>query len=77
MGVGVGCYEDSEHMAAIREGLRAEVEAVAKAKGIDLSTINAKSGRGSAVKASARYSTLQDIDSGLSLIHILQAQCNP
>ena len=26
--------------------------------------INAKSGRGSAVKASARYSTLQDIDSG-------------
>lgn len=64
LGVGVGCYEDSEHMAAIREGLRAEVEAVAKAKGIDLSTINAKSGRGSAVKASARYSTLQDIDSG-------------
>ena len=64
LGVGVGCYEDSEHMAAIRDGLRAEVEAVAKAKGIDLSTINAKSGRGSAVKASARYSTLQDIDSG-------------
>ena len=64
LGVGVGCYEDSEHMAAIREGLRAEVEAVAKAKGIDLSMINAKSGRGSAVKASARYSTLQDIDSG-------------
>lgn len=51
-------------MAAIRDGLRAEVEAVAKAKGIDLSMINAKSGRGSAVKASARYSTLQDIDSG-------------
>ena len=64
LGVGVGCYEDSEHMAAIRDGLRAEVEAVAKAKGIDLSMINAKSGRGSAVKASARYSTLQDIDSG-------------
>ena len=62
LGVGVGCYEDSEHMAAIRDGLRAEVEAVAKAKGIDLSMINAKSGRGSAVKASARYS--------LSLIHI-------
>ena len=64
LGVGVGCYEDSEHMAASREGVRAEVEAVAKAKGIDLSTITAKSGRGSAVKASARYSTLQDIDSG-------------
>ena len=46
LGVGVGCYEDSEHMAAIRDGLRAEVEAVAKAKGIDLSMINAKSGRG-------------------------------
>ena len=64
MGAGVGCYEDSEHMSAIREGLRREVEAVAKAKGIDLSKINAKSGRGSAVKASARYSTLQDIDAG-------------
>ena len=23
LGAGVGCYEDSEHMAAIREGLRA------------------------------------------------------
>ena len=64
LGAGVGCYEDSEHMSAIREGLRREVEAVAKAKGIDLSKINAKSGRGSAVKASARYSTLQDIDAG-------------
>ena len=64
LGAGVGCYEDSEHMSAIREGLRRAVEAVAKAKGIDLSKINAKSGRGSAVKASARYSTLQDIDAG-------------
>ena len=64
LGAGVGCYEDSEHMAAIREGLRKEVEAVAKAKGIDLSVIDAKSGRGSAVKASARYSTLQDLDAG-------------
>ena len=62
------CYKEiSESCAQAkvrRDGLRAEVEAVAKAKGIDLSMINAKSGRGSAVKASARYSTLQDIDSG-------------
>lgn len=64
LGAGVGCYEDSEHMGAIREGLRKEVVAVAKAKGIDLSIIDAKSGRGSAVKASARYSTLQDLDAG-------------
>lgn len=64
LGAGVGCYEDSEHMGAIREGLRKEVVAVAKAKGIDLSIIDAKSGKGSAVKASARYSTLQDLDAG-------------
>lgn len=64
LGAGAGCYEDSEYMAAIREGLRQEVEAVARAKGINLSVINAKSGKGSAVKASARYSTLQDLDAG-------------
>lgn len=64
LGAGVGCYEDSKHMGAIREGLKREVEAVAKAKGIDLSIIESKSSRGSAVKASARYSTLQDLDAG-------------
>ena len=64
LGAGVGCYEDSEHMGAIREGLRKEVMAVAKAKGIDLNVIDVKSGKGSAVRASARYSTLQDLDAG-------------
>lgn len=64
LGAGVGCYEDSVHMSAIREGLRTEVEALAAAKGIDLCCIAGKSGKGSAVKASARYSTLQDLDAG-------------
>lgn len=64
LGVGVGCYEDSPHMHAIREGLRGEVEALAEAKGIDLGLIAGKSGKGSAVRASARYSTLQDLDAG-------------
>lgn len=64
LGAGVGCYHDSEHMSFIRKALRGEVESIAEAKGIDLSKIDDSSGRGSAVKASARYSTLQDIDAG-------------
>lgn len=64
LGAGVGCYTDSEHMKAISDGLRRELEAVAAAKGIDISKADASSGHGSAVPASARYSTLQDIDAG-------------
>ncbi len=64
LGAGVGCYHDSEHMSFIRKALRGEVESIAEAKGIDLSKIDDSSGHGSAVKASARYSTLQDIDAG-------------
>lgn len=64
LGVGVGCYEDSEHMTAIREGLKKELLAIAEAKGIDLELINEKSSKGSAVKASAKYSTLQDLEAG-------------
>ncbi len=64
LGVGVGCYEDSAHMAAIQDGLRQELMAIAEAKGIDLSVIDAKSGKGSAAKMSAKYSTLQDLDAG-------------
>lgn len=64
LGAGVGCYEDSEHMAAIQEGLRKELMAVAEAKGIDLSAVDAQSGKGSAAKMSAKYSTLQDLDAG-------------
>ena len=51
-------------MAAIQEGLRKELMAIAEAKGIDLSVIDAKSGKGSAAKMSAKYSTLQDLDAG-------------
>ncbi len=61
LGAGVGCYRDSEHMKAISEGLRRELEAIAAAKGIDLSKVDT-SGRGSAVPPTARYSTLQDLD---------------
>lgn len=64
IGAGVGCYTDSEHMKAISEGLRKEVEAVAFAKGIDMSRCADNSSRGSAVPPTARYSTLQDIDAG-------------
>jgi hypothetical protein len=49
-------------MKAISEGLRKELEAVALAKGIDISIVEGSSGRGSAVLPTARYSTLQDID---------------
>lgn len=64
LGAGVGCYSDSTHMKAISDGLRRELEQIALAKGIDTSKMAAISGRGSAVPASARYSTLQDLDAG-------------
>ena len=64
LGAGVGCYRDSVHMKAISDGLKCELEAIAQAKGIDLSKTEASSGRGSAVPPSARYSTLQDLDAG-------------
>lgn len=64
LGAGVGCYRDSVHMKAISDGLKYELEAIAQAKGIDLSKTEASSGRGSAVPPSARYSTLQDLDAG-------------
>ena len=62
LGAGVGCYRDSVHMKAISDGLRRELEAIAEAKGIDLSKADALAGRGSAVPPTARYSTLQDLD---------------
>ena len=64
LGAGVGCYRDSVHMKAINDGLKQELEAIAQAKGIDMSKADASSGHGSAVPPSARYSTLQDIDAG-------------
>ncbi len=64
LGAGVGCYRDSVHMKSISDGLRGELEAIAAAKGIDISKADASSGRGSKVPPSARYSTLQDLDAG-------------
>ncbi len=64
LGVGVGAYNDSEHVAAIREGLIKELDAIAKAKGIDISKADSSSFRGSKVSKRARYSTLQDLDAG-------------
>lgn len=64
LGAGVGCYTDSEHMKAISDGLRNELEAIAAAKGIDMSKIEASSKHGSPVRASAKFSTLQDIEAG-------------
>ena len=64
LGAGVGCYSDSTHMRVISDGLRRELEQIALAKGIDMSKMAGTSGRGSAVPASARYSTLQDLDAG-------------
>ena len=64
LGAGVGCYRDSVHMKAISDGLRAELIAIAEAKGIDISKADVSSGRGSAVPPTARYSTLQDLDAG-------------
>ena len=59
---GVGAYQDSEHVAFIQGKLRDEVDAVAKAKGVDISLADASSFRGSKVQKRARYSTLQDLD---------------
>lgn len=64
LGAGVGCYSDSAHIKAISDGLRSELEAIAAAKGIDLSKAAAASTHGSTVPLTARYSTLQDLDAG-------------
>lgn len=64
LGAGVGCYSDSAHIKAISDGLRRELEAIAAAKGIDLSKAAAASTHGSTVPPTAHYSTLQDLDAG-------------
>lgn len=63
VGVGVGAYEDSEHMAFLKKKMREEVLAIANAKGIHFELVDESSLVGSAVKPRARYSTLQDLDS--------------
>lgn len=62
LGVGVGAYSDSEHVALLKEGLVKELDAIAKAKGIDMTVTASSSARGSKVFKRARYSTLQDLD---------------
>lgn len=62
IGCGVGAYTDSEHVAFIRDRLRDELDAIAEAKGIDMSLSLGTSGTGSKVAKRARYSTLQDLD---------------
>lgn len=63
LGAGLGCYRDSEHMRAIQDGLRRELEAIAAAKGIDLSRC-ASTAQTSAAPPAVRFSTLQDLDAG-------------
>lgn len=64
VGCGIGAYQDSEHVKALRLKLRQEVIKIAEAKGIDLSKNDPTSFRGSRVTPGARYSTLQDLDAG-------------
>ena len=64
LGAGVGCYRDSVHMKAISDRLREELEAIALAKGIDMSKVENASAQRCAVPPDARYSTLQDLDAG-------------
>ena len=61
LGVGVGAYADSEHVAYLSARLRAEVVALAAAKGIDIASPS-PSELGSPAAKRARYSTLQDLD---------------
>ena len=60
LGIGVGCYTDSEYCGMLAERLEDEVYAVAKARGIHPSRNRKLAGQAKA----ARYSTLQDLDAG-------------
>ena len=73
-GIGEGCARkfasqgsdlilNARNVAKLEE-LKKELEAIAEAKGIDISKADRMSGRGSAVPPMARYSTLQDLDAG-------------
>ncbi len=64
LGAGVGCYRDSQHMKFISKALRHELEAIAQAKGIDISLAEKSAVKGCPVPPAARYSTLQDLDAG-------------
>ena len=63
VGVGLGAYEDSEHVAYVSAQMREEVHAVARAKGIPLTDADYLLSTQHDAYA-ARYSTLQDLDAG-------------
>lgn len=62
VGCGYGAYRDSEHLAYISDRMRNEVAAVAWAKGIDIRDTDNPGAHNSPIPASARFSTLQDLD---------------
>ncbi len=63
LGVGYGAYEDSAHVAYLRDCLDAEVHAVAEAKGIRIPKMAQNAAAAwQTVDKSARFSTLQDLD---------------
>lgn len=64
VGAGMGCYRDSEHIEAIRSGLRRELEAVAAAKGIDMEKAYNAEEKMITLPDATRFSTLQDLDAG-------------
>ena len=64
VGAGIGCYRDSEHIEAIRAGLRRELEAVAAAKGIDMEKAYNAEEKMITLPDATRFSTLQDLDAG-------------
>ena len=64
VGAGMGCYRDSEHIEAIRAGLRRELEAVAAAKGIDMEKAYNAEEKTITIPDATRFSTLQDLDAG-------------
>ena len=64
VGAGMGCYRDSEHIEAIRAGLRRELEAIAAAKGIDMEKAYNAEEKTITIPDATRFSTLQDLDAG-------------
>ena len=59
---GYGAYSASDNVMYISEKMRAEVAAVAAAKGIDISDRADASGNNTQLPADSRFSTLQDLD---------------
>ena len=64
LGAGVGCYSDSAHIKAISDGLRRELEAIAAAKGIDLSKAAAAPPTAAPCRQPRATPPLQDLDAG-------------